>query len=249
MLAEDFAPVAMLGFLKHPLASGGLLPAMFRAQVRRWKWTAPRLSTGPGLAGLRDRLTGQAELSGFFERPLPRRLPICGRLAVTGASLASLAIALGNAAERMAARSRDGDGVLDAADGALYLWANEDGVAAATLLASLAEQGDGFATDVESFPHMIAQLAACTVGGSVDPPRPAILGPVEARMQSVDRLILGGFSEGNWPLRPEIDPWTNAEMRRAAGLQPHTGAPGSARGRLDGQLRAGDHHYPCSARR
>ncbi len=40
-------------------------------------------------------------------------------------------------------------------------------------------------------------------------------------MQSADRLILGGFNEGNWPPRPEVDPWTNAEMRRTAGLQPH----------------------------
>ena len=40
-------------------------------------------------------------------------------------------------------------------------------------------------------------------------------------MQSADRLILGGFNEGNWPPRPEVDPWTNAAMRRTAGLQPH----------------------------
>ncbi|MEK9553903.1 MAG: PD-(D/E)XK nuclease family protein, partial [Alphaproteobacteria bacterium] len=40
-------------------------------------------------------------------------------------------------------------------------------------------------------------------------------------MQSADRVILGGFNEGNWPPRSEIDPWMNAEMRQAAGLQPH----------------------------
>ena len=225
MLAEDFAPVAMLGFLKHPLASGGLPPAMFRAQVRALEMDGLRgYRPAPGLAGLRDRLTGQAELSGFFEQAIAA--PLADLVAAwqsPAPSLASLAIALGDAAERMAARSRDGDGVPDAADGALHLWANEDGEAAATLLASLAEQGDGFATDVESFPHIMAQLLAARTVRRVwqTHPRLAILGPVEARMQSADRLILGGFNEGNWPPRPEIDPWTNAEMRRAAGLQPH----------------------------
>ena len=34
MLAEDFAPVPTLAFLKHPLASGGVPPAIFRAWVR-----------------------------------------------------------------------------------------------------------------------------------------------------------------------------------------------------------------------
>ena len=37
-------------------------------------------------------------------------------------------------------------------------------------------------------------------------------------MQSADRLILGGFNEGAWPPRPEIDPWMNAEMRQVAEL-------------------------------
>ena len=225
MLAEDFAPVAMLGFLKHPLASGGLPPAMFRAQVRALEMDGLRgYRPAPGLAGLRDRLTGQAEVSSFFEQAIAA--PLADLVAAwqsPAPSLASLAIALGDAAERMAARTRDGDGVPDAADGALHLWANEDGEAAATLLASLAEQGDGFATDVESFPHIMAQLLAARTVRRVwqTHPRLAILGPVEARMQSADRLILGGFNEGNWPPRPEIDPWTNAEMRRAAGLQPH----------------------------
>ncbi len=225
MLAEDFAPVPTLAFLKHPLASGGVPPAIFRARVRTLEIDGIRgYRPAPGLQGLRDRLAGHEELASFFDHAIAA--PLAGLVAAwqsPAPSLASLAIALGDAAERMAARSRDADGGADAADGALHLWANEDGEAAAMLLASLTEQGEGFATDIESFPHIMAQLLADrTVRRTWQThPRLAILGPVEARMQSADRLILGGFNEGNWPPRPEIDPWTNGEMRRAAGLQPH----------------------------
>ena len=64
--------------------------------------------------------------------------------------------------------------------------------------------------------------------------RLAILGPVEARMQSADRIILGGFNEGNWPPRPS-DPWT---MRKCAMLlsKPHGLALG-LNANLDGELR------------
>ena len=139
----------------------------------------------------------------------------------------------------------------DAADGAFHLWKDEDGEAAALLLASLAEQGDGFEADRESFPQILAQLlAGKTVRRAWQThPRLAILGPVEARMQSADRLILGGFNEGNWPPRPEIDPWTNAEMRRAAGPQPHNWRTGRARMMSDGGLRARGDPDPRASRR
>ncbi|MGC6452292.1 MAG: double-strand break repair helicase AddA [Candidatus Puniceispirillaceae bacterium] len=225
MLAEDFTPVPTLAFLKHPLASGGLAPARFRSQVRKIEMSVLRgYRPAPGLDGIRNGLAGDDELASFFEQAIAG--PLASLVAAWQSpvpTLASLAVALGDAAERMAARSCDDSGAADAADGALHLWANEDGEAAATLLASLAEQGEGFATDTGSFPHIMAQLlSGRTVRRSWQThPRLSILGPVEARMQSADRLILGGFNEGNWPPRPEIDPWTNAEMRRAAGLQPH----------------------------
>ena len=137
--------------------------------------------------------------------------------------IASLARALGSAAEALASRRCADDGTIDLADGALHIWVGEDGDAAAKLLSTLAEHGAVYAADPASFPQILAQLMASkTVRRSWQThPRLAILGPVEARMQSADRLILGGFNEGKWPPRPEIDPWMNAEMRQAAGLQPH----------------------------
>ena len=225
MLAADFAPVPTLAFLKHPRASGGLAPASFRAQVRALELAAFRgYRPAPGLDGIRERIAGDSDLAAFFEASVAAPLAdLVAAWSVMAPSLAALARAVGDAAERMAAQLCDEHGMPDAADGAFHLWKDEDGEAAALLLASLAEQGDGFEADRESFPQILAQLlAGKTVRRAWQThPRLAILGPVEARMQSADRLILGGFNEGNWPPRPEIDPWTNAEMRRAAGLQPH----------------------------
>lgn len=49
-------------------------------------------------------------------------------------------------------------------------------------------------------------------------PRLHILGPLEARLQSYDRLILGGLNEGSWPSLPAADPWMSRPMRTAFGL-------------------------------
>ncbi len=49
-------------------------------------------------------------------------------------------------------------------------------------------------------------------------PRLHILGPLEARLQHYDRLILGGLNEGSWPSLPSADPWMSRPMRIKFGL-------------------------------
>ncbi len=244
MIAEDFAPVQMLAFLKHPLAAGGLPSSEFRLKVRLLERAILRgYRPPPGLAGVFQRLEegaqrndakGRAhdqisaahykELSHFVaqhvEAPLAEFLQCWHHSLPT---LASLAEALGRAAENMASQQCLESGEVDRENGAANLWIHEDGFAAASLLASLVDTGGSFEIDVESFPQILTQLQQEKTVRRTWPahPRLAILGPVEARMQSADRLILGGFNEGNWPPRPEIDPWSNAEMRRTVGLQPH----------------------------
>jgi ATP-dependent helicase/nuclease subunit B len=48
--------------------------------------------------------------------------------------------------------------------------------------------------------------------------RVRIFGPLEARLQSVDRLVLGGLIEGVWPPKTRADPWLSRPMRRELGL-------------------------------
>jgi ATP-dependent helicase/nuclease subunit B len=47
-----------------------------------------------------------------------------------------------------------------------------------------------------------------------------IYGPLEARLQTIDRVVLGGLNEGTWPPETRSDPWLSRPMRRALGLDP-----------------------------
>ncbi len=46
----------------------------------------------------------------------------------------------------------------------------------------------------------------------------AIWGTLEARVQSVDLVIVAGLNEGVWPKLSNHDPWLNRDMRRQVGL-------------------------------
>ena len=50
--------------------------------------------------------------------------------------------------------------------------------------------------------------------------RARIFGPLEARLQSIDRVVLGGLNEGTWPPETRSDPWLSRPMRRDLGLDP-----------------------------
>jgi ATP-dependent helicase/nuclease subunit B len=50
--------------------------------------------------------------------------------------------------------------------------------------------------------------------------RVSILGQLEARLLSFDRVVLGGLNEGTWPGETRNDPWLSRPMRRALGLDP-----------------------------
>jgi ATP-dependent helicase/nuclease subunit B len=47
-----------------------------------------------------------------------------------------------------------------------------------------------------------------------------IYGPLEARLLTFDRIVLGGLNEGTWPGETRNDPWLSRPMRRDLGLDP-----------------------------
>jgi ATP-dependent helicase/nuclease subunit B len=101
------------------------------------------------------------------------------------------------------------------------LWAGAPGAQAASLLAELLHEGEGFA--VKGLPDLVHVLdallhqAKVRTGGNTHP-RLLILGALEARLVSADRLILAGLEEGVWPPAPEVDPFLSRPMRERLGL-------------------------------
>jgi len=107
--------------------------------------------------------------------------------------------------------------------GERLLWRKEDGEAAAGFMQDLIETGPAFgAVDPRSYARLFSGLAAPRV---VRPrfgrhPRLFIWGPLEARLQHADRIVLGALNERTWPAEANIDPWLNRPMRKELSLEP-----------------------------
>lgn len=108
-------------------------------------------------------------------------------------------------------------------DGEGGLWLGEDGEALAEFLDEARAAADALpAVETDSYPALFTALLA---GRVVRPrfgrhPRLHIWGPLEARLQHADLIVLGGLNEGNWPRDPDPDPWLSRPMQVQFGLPP-----------------------------
>ncbi|MFW6027614.1 MAG: double-strand break repair protein AddB, partial [bacterium] len=211
-----FAPVALLSLLKHELCRLGLNPEEKDAAVPVLERAALRgLKPAPGLAPLRERLE-RAQHRGhdaagalrLIERLEEATAPLI-RLANEGrAPLADLARVHIEAADALAGTEEDKP------------WDGDDGTMARAFLCDLTEQEDG---PEWSLPDYAGAVSRCLQARAVHARRPGhprlfIWGPLEARLQYTDVIILGGLNEGTWPAPPAPDPWLNRRMQAELGL-------------------------------
>lgn len=100
-------------------------------------------------------------------------------------------------------------------------WAGEDGAGASKLLERIREMGE-FLGDVP--PRDIAELvetecANLTVSmGEAEHPRLSIWGPLEARLQSADIIVLAGLNEDVWPEKTPPDAFLPRRFRAKLGM-------------------------------
>ncbi len=214
MVAEEFAPHPLLAALKHPLAAGGLEAPAFRRRVRRLERAVLRgPRPPPGIAGLRAGLGAGHSLSGWLAGLAEDAAELAALMARPAAPLAALARAHVAFAEALAADDRH--------QGPERLWHGDDGEAAARFVADLLEAAPVLEeVPGRAYPALLETLMAGAVvrptwGGH---PRLHIWGPLEARLQHADRLVLGGLNEGTWPPEAAADPWMSRPMRRDFGL-------------------------------
>jgi ATP-dependent helicase/nuclease subunit B len=225
-------PVTLLAILKHPLTRLGMEPSELARTARALERYGLRGPRQAGEAWIERRLAlearprdaetvaSEARLTALSDAG---RLLGCARAAIglaaapyTGgtATPSEAARALAQALERFAS-DVDGD------PGGL--WAGPEGEAAAGLISALISDSDGLPDCTpRAFAGLVDLLLEREVvraGGALHP-RLKILGAIESRLISADRLILAGLEEGVWPQAAPTDPFLSRPMRAALGLPP-----------------------------
>jgi ATP-dependent helicase/nuclease subunit B len=216
MAADDAAPHSLLRALKHPLAAGGMAAGAFRAKLRALERTALRgPRPAPGFGGLLDALaaSGSGDLVGWLKGFADGAEPLMRAIAEPRICFSEVLKHHVGFAESLAAS--------DQKSGSERLWAGEDGEAMASFVAELNDALGDFPPAAGR--HYPALLDALLVGRMVRPrygrhARLHIWGPLEARLQHADLVILGGMNEGTWPPEADTDPWLSRPMRTAFGL-------------------------------
>lgn len=99
-------------------------------------------------------------------------------------------------------------------------WAGEDGAALSRLLRDMVELSAPLGPQPPSVwtELLEAEAIAQSVPAGEPHPRLAIWGPLEARLQTADRIILAGLNEGVWPEQPPADAFLPRVFRRQIGL-------------------------------
>jgi ATP-dependent helicase/nuclease subunit B len=207
--AERFAPVALLGLLKHPLVAAGDQRAGWLTGAR----ALDRALRGPrppiGLAGVAAHLVEprMAAARDWWTGVVPLLEPLETAFAGEAVAPADLLAALRDTAAALAG---------DAA------WTGPAGRAAADLFAELEEAAPfgPAAMAPADLPALMAQLLGEVAvrppqGGH---PRIFIWGLIEARLQQTDLMVLAGLNEGVWPAAPAPDPWLSPRIRSELGL-------------------------------
>ena len=238
-------PVAIVSLLKHPLARFGLADEARMQAVDALELLALRGGVSEvdiaTLEPLLDRRLSEneedrhaphwrsalPENAADSARDLARRVtaatePLAsalvkrrrdGRGLTTSFTLTEWAERTGRALEAVAIDER---GDLAA------LWSGEAGDTLAELLTGIIGTDGQIEADG---PQWIDIMAAFTTGQAVKPramshPRVFIFGTLEARLQNVDTLILGGLNEGSWPDQTSNNPFISRSMKAEIGLPP-----------------------------
>ena len=236
--ASGFSAVPLLALLKHPLCRLGLEPGNIRTRVRNLEQAILR---GPRLKGgtqtLRQHLNAQKNhvnsgkrshvnvkrftsqtwdhLEDLLARVIQAAQPL-EELGAKPATLAEITHAHIEACELFAARPGE-DG------GATLLWSDDAGQMLADMLETLLHAPD---PDLALTPASFQSMVGVLMQGAVVRPaygthaRVHIWGPLEARLQQPDVLILGSLNEATWPALPDTGPWLSRPMHAALGLQP-----------------------------
>jgi ATP-dependent helicase/nuclease subunit B len=226
--ADELAPVPLVGLLRHPHARLGLEATALASAADALELMVLR---GPRPAAAADGLI--AAVAGFdprnFHRTDPRRgigdsergiaTDLAGRVGAALTPLLALGRGLHPFADLVAAHRAACDALREG-------FAAAPGDAATLILADAFDalgEGAAYASEMTLADYASALpdlLSAWSVRPLLDASaRLRILGPLEARLVAVDRMVLAGLVEDGWPAAVRSDPWLSRPMRAALGLE------------------------------
>ena len=217
-----------IAVLREPRVEPGL--AAIRKQ---FDYAAQRFADGKARQAHHQADEGEADAGSSYQNPAQRRLRQAD-FARTGAVLEALADAFEPleayfqahrprplkelvsahrvTAERLA-RFEDGHSE--------HLWGDDFGMVMAALLDQLVEEDIASPlVSPQEYAGLYRGLIAREVvrSGRQTHDRLFIWGPMEARLQTADIVILGGLNEGVWPQAADTDAWLSRPMRAELGL-------------------------------
>ena len=205
LLADPDSPVALAVLMNHPLTHLGQDYGIAKGE---WQRLEKRLYRGvrPNSVAVREK--DETQLVARVRSALGPLLELGENAAVESwaRKLRDVAIEIASSGE---------------VDGATLLNEAIGGREGEAILQSLIDFGHNL-PDIT--PSGMSRLLAVLMRGKVvrppfgTHPRLSILGPLEARMLSADRIILGGLNEGIWPATPKVEPFLSRAMRKSVGL-------------------------------
>ncbi|MBE2190606.1 MAG: double-strand break repair protein AddB [Alphaproteobacteria bacterium] len=210
VLEEDFAPIPLLEFLKHPLFTNPLTAQEF--QLAEFERDILRGSKpAPGLNGIERRITAQGNtefldllkiLRASFDTLIQFQSGIHAPL--------KMLIEITKIIESLAGGER-------------IFWSQPESNSLSTLLSQLIIEARNLPPmPLNEWAGIIRNLMIQETFRETQPrhPRIVILGQLESRLIQHDVMILAGLNEGMWPSEPAHDPWMSRPMRKKFGLPP-----------------------------
>ena len=229
--------VSLVALLKHPLVRLGGDPDRLRPRVHALETAALRgASEAPVPGALHAHVTRVRALSENGRARAGRRGPtaadwadaerVAARLDEALAPLVAVADGAPGFEALVLATIRTVEALRapETAEAALYR--DEDGQALAAFLSDLRDvdpdTAGALAPAPADWPGVLEALMAdrTVLGPRETHPRAFVWGPLEARLQSTTRTVLGGLNETTWPASVRDDAFLSRPMKRALPLAP-----------------------------
>lgn len=207
VMEEQCSDRAMLTLAKNPFVRLGYTAAELRTQIRRWEKAARQ-----SLYSDQEREI-PAEWTQWQQRMKEILYPLFLLYQQPTVDVQALVMAHIKVAEQLSSEGGDGEDVL--------LWRGEDGKAAANMFSDVLPYlhilGSIECGQYSSF--LTSLMSSLTIRSNFGThPRLKILGPIEARFNQYDTVIIGGVNEGVWPKIPGSDPWLSHPMKKDFGM-------------------------------